>query len=105
MQTRGHPWYNGSMLNCWSTGQVMDHVPGGSFITKFISLAQVAPTQYSLRSAESRPKTPFISSAIPPIFKNFSATWSQFPTKACESTKSLAKYPVCIIYGFPKAVH
>ena len=36
--------YNGSALDCWSTDQVIDHVPEALFVTKFITkLAQVVP--------------------------------------------------------------
>ena len=53
-------WYSGIVLNCWSTGCAIDPAPGALFMTKFILFAQVAPAQYSLRSAASWPKTPFI---------------------------------------------
>ena len=40
---RGHPWYRGSLLDCWSTGQAIYPAPKAWFMTKFISLAQVVP--------------------------------------------------------------
>ena len=40
---RGHPWYSGSALDCWSTGPAIDPVAAACFITKFISLAQFVP--------------------------------------------------------------
>ena len=36
-----HPWYSGSVLDCWPSGRAIDPAPGAWFITNFISLAQV----------------------------------------------------------------
>ena len=45
---RGRPWYSDSALDYWSTGRAIDPAPGAWFITKFISLTQVVPAQFSL---------------------------------------------------------
>ena len=41
IRCRRHPWYSGSALYCWPTGQAIDPEPGAWFIAKFISFAQV----------------------------------------------------------------
>ena len=52
-----------TMVACWTTGQqvewLMLHLGHDSY--QFISVAQVAPAKYNLTSADSWPKTPFIS--------------------------------------------
>ena len=43
-----NPQYSCNALDCWSTGWVIYPAPGAWFITKLISVAKVAPAQYSL---------------------------------------------------------